>query len=114
MIIMANELKEFLSKDDICGDDFIAVLEWFKEWNFDIPFILARHNYFDQGTNYSDAEDAVDLLLEGYETISDRQKLFVCRVLLEQLEDRIEDSPSNLQNTFQYSINVVKGKVEAR
>ncbi len=59
LILMSNDLKKFVSENVISEEDFRTTLDWFQDWNFDIPFILAKYNYFDLGINYAEAEEIV-------------------------------------------------------
>ncbi|MEY2664929.1 MAG: hypothetical protein RLZZ480_34 [Candidatus Parcubacteria bacterium] len=114
LVLMSQELQSFIDRSSISHDDFQFVLRWFKDWKFDVPFALAKHNFFESGVDYDDAKDVVECMEEDVEEVGDDQKIFILRCLLFELHDRIIRSEENLKNTFDIDVTVGEGQVKIR
>lgn len=111
---MSQELKSFIDSSSISDDDFQFVLQWFRDWKFDVPFILAKHSFFESSVDYVDAKDMVECMEEGVDETSGDQKNFILRCLLDELDDRIVRSEENLTSSFDINILVGDGHVHIK
>ncbi len=113
-ILVLHQLQNFIETKNISETDFQTVLSWFCDWNYDVPFILAKYDYFESGTDYDGAVNDIMSVQEGYETIELKKMLFIISALAMELETQIERSQSALEGTFESSISMKGGKVSAK
>jgi hypothetical protein len=113
-ILVLHQLRDFIEAKSISETDFRTVLFWFDEWNLDVPFILAKYDYFESGMDYDDAVGYIESIQEGYETIELKKMVFIISALAMELEAQIERSQKALEGTFQSSISMNGGVVSAK
>jgi hypothetical protein len=114
LVLMSQELLSFIDGRNISDDDFHFILHWFVDWKFDVPFALAKHNFFESGVDYADAQDMVECMEEDIDEVSNNQKIFILRCLQSELHDRIIRSEENLKNSFDIDVTIGEGRVKIR
>jgi hypothetical protein len=113
-ILVLHQLQNFIETKNISEEEFRTVLYWFCDWGYDVPFILAKYDYFESGMDYDAAVNDIESIQEGYETIELKKMVFIISALVMELEVQIERSQSALEGTFQSSICMKGGVVSAR